>query len=211
MRVKICGITDVNQGIAIVHLGATALGFICFPASPRYIQPHKIREIVEQLPMKGDRPCDSIGVFVNATIPEIQAIVETAHLTGVQLHGSESPEFCQALRSVLPQIEILKAFRVKEATVLDQINTYGNHIDTLLLDAYHPAQLGGTGLTLNWLQLQSFQPTHPWFLAGGLTPDNIQTALSQVCPDGIDLSSGVEKAPGQKDLEKVAVLFEKLT
>ena len=88
--------------------------------------------------------------------------------------------------------------------------TYTTCVDTLLLDAYHPQQLGGTGKTLDWTLLQQFNPSCPWFLAGGLTPDNIVEALSQVKPSGIDLSSGVESAPGDKDLDKVAKLFKKL-
>ena len=95
-------------------------------------------------------------------------------------------------------------------SILEQAANYAKYVDTLLLDAYHPQQLGGTGQTLDWQMLQQFSPSCPWFLAGGLTPDNIVAALSQVKPDGIDLSSGVELKPGDKDLTKVAKLFEKL-
>ncbi len=87
---------------------------------------------------------------------------------------------------------------------------YTSYIDTLLLDAYHPQQLGGTGQTLDWTMLQKFSPSCPWFLAGGLTPDNILDALSLVQPNGIDLSSGVETKPGDKDLDRVAKLFTRL-
>jgi phosphoribosylanthranilate isomerase len=206
MRVKICGITKPEQGQAIAQLGATALGFICVQASPRYVTSGQIKAVVEQLLV----PIDRIGVFANASAEEICQIVTEAGLSAVQLHGSESPEFCEALRESLPGVEILKALRVKTPECLNQADTYASCTDTLLLDAYHPQLLGGTGKTLDWVTLQQFRPTCQWFLAGGLTPDNILDALSGLQPSGIDLSSGVERSPGDKDLEKVTQLFERL-
>jgi phosphoribosylanthranilate isomerase len=206
MRIKICGITQPDQGLAIASLGATALGFICVEASPRYVSLPQLRSITTALPSTVQR----IGVFANASIQTLQATVTQGNLTAVQLHGQESPDFCQQVRQVLPGIELIKALRIKRASDLAQTHCYEPCIDTFLLDAYHPAQLGGTGKTLDWPILKAFQPSLPWFLAGGLNPDNIQTALTQVQPDGIDLSSGVEKAPGDKDLKKVKQLFEAL-
>jgi len=210
MRVKICGITRPEQGRSIVQLGATSLGFICVQQSPRYVKPAQIRSIVAALP--GDatgRKVDRVGVFANATVDEICRVVEIGELNAVQLHGAESPQFCQQLRSVLPAIEIIKALRIRNAEALQQTCFY-SEVDTLLLDAYHPNLLGGTGKTLDWSSLQTFRPHCAWLLAGGLTPDNVLEALSLVYPDGIDLSSGVELAPGDKDLQKVAQLFEQL-
>ncbi|WP_138504309.1 phosphoribosylanthranilate isomerase [Nostoc sp. PA-18-2419] len=206
MRVKICGITQPEQSIAIASLGATALGFICVPTSPRYVTTSKIRALVAQLPEN----IDKIGVFANILLGEIKQIVVDCGLTGVQLHGDESPAFCYRLRQALPKIEILKAFRIRNFEHLQTTTDYLQYVDTLLLDAYHPQQLGGTGKTLDWTMLQQFNPNCPWFLAGGLTADNIVQALSQVNPSGIDLSSGLESAPGDKDLDKVALLFERL-
>lgn len=206
MRVKICGITKPDQGKAIAQLGATALGFICVPSSPRYITPEKIREIVNTLPIN----IDKIGVFVNTTIENICKTFTTSGLTAVQLHGDESPDFCQLLRESLPNNEIIKALRIKTIDDLERADIYSNCVDTLLLDAYHPNQFGGTGKTIDWENLQQFKPKSPWFLAGGLTPDNIKEALSKIHPDGIDLSSGVEYAPGDKNLVKVTQLFENL-
>jgi phosphoribosylanthranilate isomerase len=206
MRIKICGITQPQQAIAITKLGVTALGFICVPASPRYVTIEQIWVAIAPLPKNIDR----IGVFANATIAEISQIVLESGLTGVQLHGDESPEFCQQLRQSLPQVEIIKALRVRSLEHLQTAANYTKDVDTLLLDAYHPQQLGGTGKTLDWQMLRQFSPTCPWFLAGGLTPDNILAALNQVKPNGIDLSSGVELSPGDKDLDKVALLFQKL-
>ena len=206
MRVKICGITKPDQGKAIALMGANALGFICVPASPRYVTSKQIRAVREQLPDNVER----IGVFANSTITEIKQIVAEADLTGVQLHGDESPDFCVQLRQVLPQVEIIKALRVQNSQALEQLDIYTSYVDTLLLDAYDPQQLGGTGKTLDWDTLQAFNPKCDWLLAGGLTPFNILEALSQVKPNGIDLSSGVERNPGDKDLSKVSQLFEQL-
>ncbi len=206
MRVKICGIAKPDQGAAIAQMGATALGFICVSASKRYVTPAQIRAVVESLPV----PVDRIGVFADITIEEICQVVEQANLTGVQLHGEESPEFCRSLRQVLGGVEIIKAVRVRSPDTLEQTRAYTSWVDTLLLDAYHPQMLGGTGKTLEWAGLQKFQPSRPWLLAGGLTPDNVVEALRQVRPDGIDLSSGVELAPGDKDLSEVARLFANL-
>ncbi|NET04363.1 MAG: phosphoribosylanthranilate isomerase [Merismopedia sp. SIO2A8] len=206
MRVKICGITKLEQAQAIAQLGATSLGFICVEASPRYLKPGQIRIISEQLQL----PVDRIGVFADAAIEEISQIVAEAGLTGVQLHGGESPLFCYKLRQFLPGIEIIKAIRVKTPESLTQASAYVDSVDTLLLDAYHPQQLGGTGKTLDWSTLKEFSPSCPWLLAGGLRPDNIINALRELQPGGIDLSSGVELTPGDKDLDKVALLFEKL-
>ena len=206
MRVKICGITRPDQGKAIASLGANALGFICVPASPRYVTARQIHAVTEQLKDNVER----IGVFANSTMTEIAQIVAEAGLTGVQLHGDESPDFCIQLRQVLPQVEIIKALRVKNSQALEQLDAYTSYVDTLLLDAYDPQQLGGTGKTLDWDTLQAFNPKCAWLLAGGLTPTNILKALSQVKPNGIDLSSGVERNPGDKDLSKVSQLFEQL-
>ncbi len=206
MRVNICGITKPEQGKAIAQLGATALGFICVQASPRYVTPQQIRAVVEQLRVQVDR----IGVFADATIEEISQIVADTNLSAVQLHGNESSEFCEKLRQSLPGVESVKALRVKTPECLDRAATYAKCVDTLLLDAYHPQLLGGTGKTLDWVTLQQFRPTCPWLLAGGLTPDNVLDALRELQPSGIDLSSGVERSPGDKDLDKVAQLFEKI-
>jgi phosphoribosylanthranilate isomerase len=207
MRIKICGITQAHQAEAIANLGATALGFICVRQSPRYVLPEKIRAMVTV-------PTDRVGVFVDAAVAEIEQVVAIAQLTAAQLHGNESPQFCQQLRAALPHLEIIKAFRVRSAETLEHTRLYESTVDALLLDAYHPhvtnpGLLGGTGASFDWNLLKHFRPSCPWLLAGGITPDNVQDAL-QVQPDGIDLSSGVEVSPGDKDLISVARLFDNL-
>ncbi len=194
-------------------MGATALGFICAPTSPRYVTPEQIGAIVAKLPRLPDRQqplCSRIGVFVNESLDVIAQTVAIGQLTGIQLHGNESPEFCQQVRDRFPGYEIIKALRIKSAAALEQAILYQDCVDTLLLDAYHPTLAGGTGQTLDWTMLQQFRPTCSWLLAGGLTPDNVLLALQQAHPDGIDLSSGVEYSPGNKNLEQVARLFEVL-
>lgn len=206
MRVKICGITQLEQGREIVAMGADSLGFICVERSPRYITPAEIKAIVSHLPVKVDK----VGVFADLSVEKITSIVRRANLTAVQLHGAESPDFCTHLRQALPlEIELIKAFRIKDRGSLQDTIPYAD-IDTLLLDAYHPQMLGGTGKTIDWQDLAQFEPAKPWMLAGGLNPDNINDALSRLQPDGIDLSSGVERSPGDKDLDKVAKLFAAL-
>jgi len=210
LRVKICGITRSQQGRAIAQLGASALGFICASQSPRFVLPEQIQAIVSALPKHpetGEPICDRIGVFVNASLDTIVETVRIGQLTGVQLHGEEPPEACQQIRRYLPTVELIKALRVKDRVSLDAAMQYAQWVDTLLLDAYVPHVQGGTGQTIDWPLLQTFQSPCPWFLAGGLTPDNVLLALAQVYPDGIDLSSGVEQAPGDKDLDLVARLF----
>ena len=206
MRIKICGITHAKQGQAIADYGATDLGFICVQSSPRYIRPLEIQRIVEQLPARVSK----VGVFAGLGLSAVVEVTEKAYLTAVQLHGNEPPEFCQEFKQNLPSIEIIKAFRLKTADSLTALSLYRDCVDTILLDAYHPQQLGGTGKTLDWSTLSAHIPDLPWFLAGGLSPENITQALSYVKPDGIDLSSGVERSPGNKDLTKVAKLFQVL-
>lgn len=212
IRVKICGITQLDQAQSIVDMGVTALGFMCVPQSPRYLPPEQIRAIVQGL---RDRKVERIGVFVDAELSEIEQIVAITGLTGVQLHGSESPQFCQQLRQALPGLTLIKAFRVRDPATLEQTRSYQSIVDSLLLDAYnpkasHPGQYGGTGHSIAWEMLQQFCPQCEWLLAGGITAHNVQQALQWAMPNGIDVSSGVEQSPGQKDLHKVATLLAAL-
>jgi len=215
MQVKICGITQVAQGRAIADLGATALGYICVQKSPRYILPEAIAPIIAAVTANHPN-IQHFGVFANEGIAEMIAIARTAHLTTLQLHGDETPATCQLLRDALtqahlPDIKIVKALRIRSNADLEDSKQYEPCVDALLLDAYHPDQLGGTGKTLDWQTLKTFSPNRPWFLAGGLNPSNIATALAELSPNGIDLSSGVERSPGDKDLERVRQLFANLS
>ena len=167
---------------------------------------NQVRQILEKLPLG----VETVGVFADASLETIEQVVLETGFTGIQLHCNESPEFCRAVKQSFPNREIIKALRIQSAESLQKAIAYYSVIDTLLLDAYHPQQLGGTGKTLPWNDLKNFQPPCPWLLAGGLNPDNVLTALESLHPDGIDLSSGVERSPGDKDLEKVSQLLKTL-
>jgi phosphoribosylanthranilate isomerase len=203
LRIKICGITQLEQGRSITKYGATDLGFICVASSPRYVSPANLQTLVPELQSQ----VNCIGVFADEDLEALVNITKASGFGSIQLHGQESLEYCQKLRLQLPGREIIKAWRVRTTTDLTTIQTYSPVVDTLLLDAYHPQALGGTGHTLDWQSLLNFQPAIPWFLAGGLNPGNISIALSQLHPQGIDLSSGVEVSPGIKDLRLVQDLF----
>lgn len=214
LKVKICGITQVEQAEAIASLGATALGYICVAPSPRYISAEGIAPIIATV-SKAAPQVEHFGVFANASLSEMLHVTKTTGISVIQLHGDESPAICQLLRdglthAELPRVKLVKAIRVRALEDLEKALSYETCVDSLLLDAYHPGQLGGTGKTLDWRSLQTFSSSRPWFLAGGLNPDNVLSALSQLSPNGIDLSSGVERSPGDKDLSKVRQLFDQL-
>lgn len=206
MRVKICGITKLDQACAIAQLGANALGFIGVEHSKRYLPPEAMAAITADLPSDISR----IGVFANSDLETITTVVQKGNLTGIQLHGQENPQFCHQLRCQFPNLEIIKTIAVKDQSSLSQIEAYQDTVDTFLLDTYHPQKLGGTGQAFNWNYLQKFNLSCPWFLAGGLHPNNIEQALTVTQPHGIDLSSGVERAPGDKDLALVSQLLASL-
>lgn len=209
LRVKICGITQADQAIAITDLGIGTLGFICVRKSPRWIEPEAIGAIAHGL--KTHSPATRrIGVFAQAELPMLLHTVEIGQLTGVQLHGDESLEFAQQVRAALPNVELIKAVRVRDGGDLALAERFAGTVDALLLDAYHPTQLGGTGHQIDWEILRQFRPAVPWLLAGGLNPENITEALDLLKPGGIDLSSGVEHLPGDKDLARVKKLCHNL-
>jgi phosphoribosylanthranilate isomerase len=205
--VKICGLTQPEQAIAIARQGADAIGLICVPTSPRYVTLDQLQRLKEGLISSGYASVERVGVFVDADDQAIAAAITAGQLTTLQLHGQESPERCQEMRLCYPNLRLIKALRVRSPEVLATTPVYESIVDGILLDAYHPDSFGGTGNTLDWSTLQNFRPQCPWVLAGGLTPENIIEALSRMSPDGIDLSSGVENHPGDKNLARVEQLF----
>ena len=229
MEIKICGITQLDQANAIVAAGADYLGFICVPTSPRWLEPAAIQAIVRSMAFHGkqknltvdggfqtrssdqissDHKTKTVGVFANATLSEISAVQSLADFDVLQLHGQESPEFCHTVKTTFPQIQVWKALRIKSSVDLQRATEYETIVDRLLLDAYHPQLLGGTGETIDWILLQAFAPSIPWILAGGLTPENVAEALTQLHPQGVDVSSGVERSPGDKDLGLVQAFIQ---
>jgi len=206
MKIKICGITKPDQAETIAGLGIDALGFICVPQSKRYVSPDLLRSISENLPQTIHR----IGVFVDRAIEEMLEIYRICNLTGVQLHGQEPPEICAHIKETYPHLFLIKALAVRDQTTLDRASAYANQVDVLLLDTYDPQQAGGTGKTINWQLLKNFRPPCPWWLAGGLKPSNVITAITTAQPDGIDVSSGVERSAGDKNLAKVKDLIQQV-
>ena len=199
VRIKICGITNLEDALLAVELGASALGFVFYPKSPRYIAPEAARRIIQHLPPF----VTTVGVFVNEREEAILKVVGEAGLDLVQLHGEESPELCVRL---FPKV--IKALRVREVEDLKVITAYQGKIRAVLLDTYVKGIPGGTGQTFNWdLARRAQKFGLPLVLAGGLRPENIKEALRTVRPFAVDVSSGVETFPGKKDPEKLRALF----
>jgi phosphoribosylanthranilate isomerase len=193
VRVKICGITSLEDAQAAVEAEADALGFVFYPPSPRYVTPEQAELIIRQLPPF----MTTVGLFVDVTLNTVNDIAGRCGLDRVQLHGRETPEFCR--HSARP---VIKAFRIKNAESLAAVADY--RVAAYLLDAYVEGALpGGTGASFSWGLAAQAKPYGPVILAGGLTPDNIEAAVTQVQPYGVDVSSGVERRPGRKDHRKL--------
>jgi len=199
VKVKICGITHYDDAAEAVLLGADLLGFNFYPKSPRYIEPTKAAEIISNLPSF----VDVVGVFVNTPAEQIREVIEQCQLNWVQLHGDESPEFCESFQSL--NVKTIKALRVKEKQDIKQAENY--FTDAILLDAYDPQKYGGTGISFDWNIIGHMNKRV--FLAGGINPDNAVAAI-ELGVYGIDICSGVEAEPGRKDHKKMAKLFENI-
>ena len=196
-KVKICGITNLDDALLSAKFGADALGFNFYEKSSRYISPDKAREIIEQLPARVLK----VGVFVNKSLEKILEIIERAKLDAVQLHGEETPEFLARLREKFSG-EIIKAFRVSEDFKPENVLEFA--ADAVLLDAYSQSEHGGTGETFDWEIAKKVREIFPkMYLAGGLSEKNIEKAIENVKPFAIDACSLLEKEKGLKDLQKV--------
>ncbi|HEY1788866.1 MAG TPA: phosphoribosylanthranilate isomerase [Verrucomicrobiae bacterium] len=192
-KVKICGITNPADAQAAVAAGADALGFIFYEKSPRYVRLADAAAISRTLAPFIMR----VGVFVNAPEEFVLSAIRECGLTLLQFHGDESPEFCAQFG-----LMNMKAFRVHGPETLEQIPKYGT--DAYLLDAYSSTTLGGTGEKFNWdLAVEAQKFGKPIILAGGLNAENVADAIRKVRPFGVDVSSGVESAPGIKDHAKI--------
>lgn len=192
-RVKICGITSPEDALTAVEAGADALGFVFYKESPRHIFPEEAARIIRLLPPF----VQVVGLFVNEAPEIVNQVSRTCRLGLVQLHGDETPDYCRRIEQ-----RVMKAFRIHSLTCLDPIADY--RLSGCLLDAYSPTAFGGTGMSFNWeIAREAITRGHRIVLAGGLTPDNVAEAIRQVRPYGVDVSSGVESAPGKKDTDKV--------
>jgi phosphoribosylanthranilate isomerase len=186
--VKVCGITNLDDALAAVDAGAAALGFNFYARSPRYVSPDAAAAIVARLP---GSVC-AVGVFVDEARERVAALASQVALTALQFHGNEPPHFCQGW-----QQKVIKAIRVRDRRAAMEAQAYA--VDFILADAYVEGQLGGTGRRLAAELLEGFD-RHRLILAGGLTPENVADAVEAVRPFAVDVASGVESAPGKKDI-----------
>ena len=199
VKVKICGLTNYRDAAAAVELGADLLGFNFYPKSPRFVTPEQAAQIINKLPAF----IHVAGVFVNASLDQIKEAISECNLDWVQLHGDESPEFCESLLSI--NVRTMKAIRVKDQEDIERAESF--FTDAVLLDAFDPEKYGGTGLTFDWNIIGHISKRI--FLAGGINPDNVAAAIG-LGVYGIDVCSGIEASPGKKDHRKMKKLFENI-
>ncbi|MBN2457365.1 MAG: phosphoribosylanthranilate isomerase [Sedimentisphaerales bacterium] len=199
VKVKICGITNYEDASAAVDMGADLLGFNFYSGSPRFVSTDKAVEIIGRLPGF----VDIAGVFVNSSFKQIKNMISACQLNWVQLHGDETPRFCQSLRWL--NVKTIKAIRVRDENDINKAEDY--FTDAILLDAFNPDKYGGTGVTFDWNIVGHIGKRI--FLAGGINPDNAVDAVN-LGVYGIDVCSGVEAEPGRKNHKKMKKLFENI-
>jgi phosphoribosylanthranilate isomerase len=200
-RIKICGITNLEDALLATELGVHALGFI-FAESPRRISPLEAKTIIERLPPL----VKAIGVFVNEEPVRVREIQSFCGLDLIQLHGQESPEAC---RDLMPRA--IKAFSIRDEIDIKPIESFKGSVRAILLDTFRKGKAGGTGRIFDWsLAIKAKEPGIPIILAGGLKPENIQEAIARVKPYAVDVNSGIEKGPGKKDPVLMKQLIEKI-
>lgn len=195
-NIKICGITNKEDAQVAVAAGADALGFIFYERSPRYVTPDTVRAITSAIPPF----VATVGVFVNTPADKVNEAARSCGLHAVQLHGDESPDYCDQIEG-----SIIKAVRVKDDSFQTVIAPY--RVQAVLLDTYAPDKYGGTGKTFDWSLIKQ-QRSHRIILSGGLTPENVAEAIRFVQPYAVDTGSGVEATPGRKDHDKVRAFID---
>lgn len=201
-KVKICGLTTLEDARFVSGALADYLGFIFYPDSPRYVEPAKAGAIINWLegPQK-------VGVFVNQPLDDVNSIAKTTGIDLVQLHGNESPEYCE-----LVEKPVIKVFHITDdktaSDLMDEIASYMNAVDYFLFDTKADGLWGGTGKTFDWNVLKDITDEKPYFLSGGLMSDNVNKAIEAVRPYAVDLSSGLEDSPGLKDFDKIEQFFD---
>ena len=199
VKVKICGITNLDDALAAVDSGADALGFVFFKKSPRYISPSNAKAIIKKL----SPFISTVGVFVNEDKKNMEKIAAHTRINIIQLHGDETPKACNLSKPVI------KAIRVKSIDNLEIISKYKDKVSAFLLDTYTPEIFGGTGQIFNWDIAIEAKQFGRIILAGGLTPENIGQAIRRVHPYAVDVSSGVEAEKGKKDHAKLRLFIKR--
>jgi phosphoribosylanthranilate isomerase len=201
IKIKVCGITNAEDALAAAEAGADALGFIFYEKSPRYILPSMASRIIADLPPF----ITPVGVFVNESLATVQSIMDTCGLAMAQLHGDENASYCRELSR-----PAMKALRLKDRASLLALAEYGGRsaVRGFVLDAFSEFAYGGTGQRTDWALAAEVARGATVLLAGGLTAENVTEAIRTVRPYGVDVSSGVESAPGKKDHAKVRAFLE---
>jgi phosphoribosylanthranilate isomerase len=198
VRIKICGITNLEDALLAAELGADALGFIFYSKSPRYVAPDSAREIITHLPPF----VVTVGVFVDEATAVVRDLAAQIGLDWIQAHGQESPDYCRSLGR-----RVIKGFRMKDASSLKDLEPFQGAVQAFLLDTYKKGQVGGTGESFDWRLAWEAKKYGQIILAGGLTPDNVAQAIKVAQSQAVDTASGTEAAPGKKDPEKLRAFF----
>ena len=208
--VKICGITSIEQAVQVAELGTNAIGIISVDESPRYISPEKKKEIFKTL--KDLYPnIDRVSVVKDSPIDSIiKGFLGEPNENIIQLHGDEDIDYCQKLKQKVPNIFLWKAFRIKNKEDLDKIKPYENFVDAILLDSWNEETYGGSGKRIEQKYLEDISFSKPWWIAGGVSTEWIDVILKNIKPNGIDISSSIETAPGIKDLEKTKQIIKEI-
>ena len=207
-RIKICGITSVNQALEIARLGVDAIGIISVEESPRYVLPSKKKEIFENL-SKYFPKVKRVSVIKNVPMNKILESLESNRNENVlQLHGDENISYCKKIKKDFQQVELWKAFRIKRAKDLKNISLYANFIDAILLDSWNKETYGGSGIRIQQKYLDNLKFENNWWLAGGISIDWIANIIKDIKPYGIDISSSIEITPGVKDISKTKELID---
>jgi phosphoribosylanthranilate isomerase len=206
--VKICGLKDQESLQAAVAAGADLVGFVHYAPSPRHVSPESAVKLRHELPAH----VKSVALLVNPddqTIREVQQILNPDY---IQLHGKETPERVNDIKAMFPELKIIKAIGISEAGDLDAVTGYAPLVDIMMFDAKPPktpdALPGGNGVAFDWTLLKGLQLSTPWMLSGGLTPRNVRDAMTQSGAKMIDVSSGVEQAPGVKDPQRIEAFIQ---
>jgi phosphoribosylanthranilate isomerase len=202
IKLKICGLTREEDALFAADHGADFLGFIFVPSTPRFIEPEKAAAIAQRVKENRENPPKIVGVFRDSSSEYVKEIAALVGLDVVQLHGNETDEDIRAIG-----LPVIKTFRVGDT--LPDTTTYPTAA-YLLFDTFDERRTGGTGRRFDWSLLALYPRSKPFFLSGGIGPDNVAAAISLVRPDGIDLSSSIESEPGVKDHDKMRQFFERV-